>query len=440
MKASRRKLLQQAMDAFVIHGGGAAASRELNIPKTTLVDRNENAIREGLVPSPDALKAAGLKAPSSAPYAEDKSKFREEFTAQDCIDELMRLVEMNPDKVLSRNFVRVYSCMSESTWNRYFGTFEEFKRQAGVILSRHQHRHEKDIAKHAAADNMRALNEEKCRYEGKYAKPNGKRFKTGLVGSDMHDKECDPFYRRVFLEAARRIMPDFVVLNGDIFDLPEFSKFTQDPRDWDLIGRISWVHDFLRALRETCPDTEIILVEGNHEFRLLRHLAEASPALRTLLADLHGFTVSQLLGLDQFEVNLIARTDLAAWTERDIKKELQQNWVNLYDCVVGHHYPEGRQMGYPGWNGHHHKHIVWPGFNPKHGAYEWHQIGCGHRRDATFTNGEKWANGFLTVHLDIEKHTSQFDYTQILDHCVLGGDWYIRAPEETVIVQGPLEV
>jgi hypothetical protein len=427
------------MDAITTHGP-SEASRQLGTPKSTLIDRNETAIKEGMVPSPAALKAAGLKPPKDAPYSESKDKFREDFTAQDCIDELMRLVELNPNKVLSRNFVRVYSCMSESTWNRYFGTFHEFKRQAGVTLSRHQHRHEKDIAKHAAADTMRAMNEEKCRYEGKYAKPNGRRFKTALVGSDIHDKECDPFYRRVFVDAARRIVPDIIVLNGDIFDLPEFSKFTQDPRDWDLIGRISWVHDFLSALRENCPDCEIILVEGNHEFRLLRHLAEATPALRTLLSDLHGFTVSQLLGLDQFEVNLIARTDLAAWTERDIKKELQQNWVNLNDCVIGHHFPEGRQMGYPGWNGHHHRHIVWDGFNPKHGAYEWHQLGCGHRRDATFTNGEKWANGFLTAHLDTEKFGTQFDYTQILDHCVLGGEWYVRQPGEMVISQGPLEV
>jgi UDP-2,3-diacylglucosamine pyrophosphatase LpxH len=85
------------------------------------------------------------------------------------------------------------------------------------------------------------------------------------------------------------------VLNGDIFDLPEFSKYTQDPRHFAPVERIKWVHQFLNDLREAAPDAQIDFVEGNHEFRLLRHLSEATPALMTVLADLHGMTIPTCL-------------------------------------------------------------------------------------------------------------------------------------------------
>ncbi len=89
-------------------------------------------------------------------------------------------------------------------------------------------------------------------------------------------------------------------------------------------------------------------------------------------------------------------------------------------------------MGMPGWNGHHHKHIVWDSYNPIHGSFEWHQIGCGHKRDATYTQGEMWANGFLSVHCDVNSKRSVFDYTQITDHAVVGGKWHTRNDTEFI--------
>src|SRR5690606_14307548 len=67
------------------------------------------------------------------------------------------------------------------------------------------------------------------------------------------------------------------------------------------------------------------------EYRLLRHLAEASPAIRAVLSDLHGMTVGSLLGLDKYEVRYIARGDLAAWTKGDINKELRKNHAVYFD-------------------------------------------------------------------------------------------------------------
>lgn len=369
----------------------------------------------------------------NVPLSEDRTKITEAWTKEQCIDCLRKIAEANPDQVISRNFFRVHSPIAESVWSAHFGTFHEFKRAANIILSRHAHLLEKSIAKHASKDRMREMMGQKTGWESAYLRPSTKQFQTVLVGSDMHDKLCDPFYRRLFVETANRVQPEKIVLNGDIFDLTEFGKYTQDPREYDPIGRMLWVHKLLEDLRETAPDAEIIFVEGNHEFRLLRHLTEATPAMVTVLGDFHGMTVPDLLGLSKYEVNYVARMDLAAFNESDIKQQLRKNYSILYDCVLFHHFPDGFNMGLPGANGHHHKHLVRIGFSPTYGPYEWHQLGAGHIRQATYCAGEKWSNGFLLTHVDTWNKKSQMEYIDCShDHCFIGGMFYARTEEERI--------
>ena len=380
----------------------------------------------------DNLKV-GLR--DGLPLSEDERKFHPEWTAEDCIGELLRVAKLEPTKVISRNHFRVYSDISESTWNRYFGTFLEFKRQAKIILSRHAHRLERSIAKHASVDKLRDMNIEKRLWEGRYLRPTSARFQTALVGSDLHDLECDPFYLRLFIDTARRVQPEKIILDGDIFDLPEFSKYAQDPREFKVIDRIKWVHKLLAALRKACPNSEITLIEGNHEYRLLRHLGEQNQALLVVLNDLHGYTVPSLLGLKDFEVNYVAKADMTAFSERDIKEQIGKNYITCWDnAVLFGHYPNMREMGIPGANGHHHRHIVWNSYSPIYGSWEWHQLGCGHKREASYCAGEKWSNGFLLVHVDTVSKRSQFEYLDVShDHCFIGGKLYHREDYEPVM-------
>jgi len=359
------------------------------------------------------------------PLSQDETKLTK-ASKEECIAELQRIAEIDTTKIITRNYFRVHSKFAESAWNAHFGTFQEFKSQANITLSRAQFRLEKGIAKHASVDILRDLSKEKANREGTYLRPDKKRFQTVLVGSDVHDIECDPFWLECFIDTAKRVKPEKIVLNGDIFDLPEFGKYTVDPRTWDVVGRIKWVHEFLAAIRAASPDSEITLIEGNHEYRLLRHLAEQSPAMVVLLSDLHGYTVSKLLGLDDYEVNYVSKSDLTAFTQKDVKDEVGRNYKIFYDCLLAHHFPQGRQMGYPGFNGHHHKHIVWPFYNPTFGSTEWHQVGCGHQRDASYTNGEVWSNGFMLCNVDTKKKHVQFEYVEVKDFAVIGGKWYTR--------------
>ena len=153
----------------------------------------------------------------------------------------------------------------------------------------------------------------------------------------------------------------------------------------------------------------------------------------TVLSDLHGMTIPDLLGLTKYEVNFVARADLSAFTETDIKKELHKNYAVLYDCVLFHHFPDGFSYGLPGANGHHHKHLVRSAYSPTYGSYEWHQLGSGHRRQATYCAGEKWSNGFLLAHVDTHTKRTQFEYIDVSHaHCMIGGLFYERMDGEGI--------
>lgn len=408
----------------------ADVASELGISIKTV--RNKAGFLRGLAAQdPTATKVVLRASTSEIPLSEDTSKFMEYWTAEDCIVELQRIAKIDTEHVISRNYFRNHSSISESTWNRFFGTFEEFKRQAGLKLSRQQHGMERAIAKHASVDHYRQLTIDRADYGTRYEVFSDSRFKTILVCSDLHDIEIDEFYLRVLIDTAKRVQPDILVFNGDIFDLPEFGKYGVDPREWDVVGRIKFVHErIFKPLREACPNTQFDFIEGNHEARLLRQLADATPALRSVLADLHGFTISKLLGLDEFGINYIAKADLAAFTKQDFTKQLAANYKVYFDSFMCHHFPHARNMGLPGVNGHHHSHQVWPQFNPIYGAYEWHQLGSGHKRSATYCEGERWHNGFDIAHIDTKTRATTHDYIAVTDFAVAGGKLYHREPAE----------
>jgi hypothetical protein len=650
---------------------------------------------------------------------------------------------------VTRDRYRKESGVPEPVWTYHFGTFAELKRQADAGPSRTVNKIHAAVARATSSKKYEPLNLERSEYGEKYLRIDKARYKTMVVASDLHDKEIDPFYNRVFQDTCARVQPDVIVLGGDVFDLPEFGKYNVDPREWDVVGRIKFVHEnILAPMRASCPDTQIDLIEGNHECvtpeteiltstgwvladklskyhrvgsfdldtheinyekpvalakqddrevyevsstfkceritsnhnviydgtlmsldyltgpimgekmngarflnalhtspkreipvdenlvrlamwivtngtfrttegddgywlsfrvpsrvarrikytvipidglnwtmtkkgievsgprmreivelitgktdvddltlwralpdwfaalpttygpilareltwastqgfmsrktsyynghgtvlgdalqlwlvtrgvpcavnhltneqfilvfnpknemermrgrkvtktalgtstvvsiqtvdgtlitrlngrvnftgncRLVKHLADFSPATRAILGDLHGMTLGDLFGLSAYEVNYVAKADLKSYTERDHRKELQNNYRVYWDSVMVHHFPHARNLGLPGLNGHHHEHVVWPMYNVHRGAYEWHQLGSGHRRKASYCEGEKWHNGFAIVHVDTLTKSVNIEYVPITTFAVVGGKFYTREPSEII--------
>jgi hypothetical protein len=369
------------------------------------------------------------------PISEKYQKERLDMTKEDCIALLKGLAEADPDRFITRNWFRVNSGITENTWNRYWGTFREFKVAAGVTVSRHVRRMEMEIAKHSSVDHYRVMNGEIHEYVGKYTRTSNKRWQTILVAADFHDKGCDPFALRVFLDVAKRVQPEIVVLAGDVLDLPEFGVFTVDPRDWDPVGRIDFVQQrILAPIRSLCPNADIRYHLYNHEYRLIRHLADKTPAMRAVLSDFLGMSLSDLFGLDEFQISVVSKADLAAFTKAQIKNELRKNYETYFDCFLVHHFTRDLlRRGMPGLSGHNHKHLAWSFESPTWGSYEVHQIGAMCFRDATYCEAERWNNGFALVHVDTQMKRSTTEYIQVGETvAVAGGKYYFRQDDERV--------
>lgn len=673
-------------------------------------------------------------------------------TSEAILEAFQKLQDAQPaGKSVTRDSFRKESGIPESDWEYHFGTFAELKRAAGLAPTRADAKLKSAIAKSVSVSARAGVALERAEYGEKYLRTDKGRYKTMLVASDLHDKEIDPFFNRVMIDTARRVQPDNIVLGGDVFDLPEFGRYTIDPREWDAVGRIKFTHaNIFRPLREAAPDAQFDLIEGNHECitpdtevltvtgwikagdyaalkakppiasfdlvdhnvtynapvavatqggrevyevestfkkeritanhkmvvggrylrkleeiadnelvgenmtyalrsepkfpqvvdddlvrlaiwiithatinqtegeyqywlsfnhipkrierrikavvqripgikwekvrnglevegpaiagilelitglevighgtrwfdtpdwlerlpvrygkivaeeltwastqgfmaprtsyfkgwshnvgealqwfmvsrgvpcamrklplgqytltfnetgtlerwrgrpvkksvyyrygdvvsiqtvdgtlitrvdgkinftgncRLVKHLADFSPATRAILGDLHGMTIGDLFGLKEFEINYVAKADLKAYSAKEHDRELENNYRVYHGNVMVHHFPHARHMGMPGVNGHHHSHQVWPMFNIHQGAYEWHQLGAGHKRSASYCEGERWHNGFALIHIDTVTKSVNIEYIPVTSMAVVGGKFYTREPHELI--------
>jgi hypothetical protein len=347
---------------------------------------------------------------------------------------LMQALSIENEGVINRRIWEDKTGVTRATVDRLCGSFTVLKELAGIGITPSQRQRNNSVSKHVRSDKNKELGQDRLNWGSDYKKPGSdSRWKTVLIGADFHDIECDPFVLRVFLDTIKRISPDNIVMGGDLFDIPEFGKYTCDPRDWDASGRIKFALDHIvKPIREAAgPDVQIDLIEGNHEIRLLNQMCDDAPALMDVLSSIHGMTMRDIFGLDKYEINYIAKSDLHGWSKADERKSVSKNFEIYYDSFMFCHFPEQRaKSGMPGMNGHHHKHQVWPMCNQTFGSYEWHQLGGFHYRDASYADGEVWSNGFMIAHVDTKTKSTVFEYVDVKDHCCVGGQYYLRGRSE----------
>lgn len=362
--------------------------------------------------------------------SEEKKKFDPHATSEELIADLRRVQEENPDTYITRKKYRKLGKYSDSTWDSRYGTFHEYRRQARLELSRGQQTLEKRIAKHASLDTYRGFMEvEVLPWNGRYERDHSGRWQTMIFGSDMHDKLADPFAKMVFIETCRRVQPNKIALVGDIYDSMEFSRFDKDPRAWDAAGRLAFVRDeFFRPLREVCPEAEITLLAGNHEHHLLRHMAERTPEMRAILSDFMGLTFADLLGLKEFEINLICQHDLSSYTPAMSREEIKKNRKTYYGCITADHYPDPKfDLGTCWVGGHTHKPALFTGCNEVLGGLWGMALGCLTTVDNNYTYKNRNQNGFAMAHIDtLKKHSIPEPVIFSDSGCVVGGVRYSR--------------
>lgn len=117
-----------------------------------------------------------------------------------------------------------------------------------------------------------------------------------LVLSDLHMPYHDRDSIQLAVKEGLKFKPVGILLNGDILDCHELSKFDKDPSKARYTEEIALAKQFFLWLRWKFPKAEIVFKEGNHEERLTKYIIRRAPALFDLVkwADLLSLKIHDI--------------------------------------------------------------------------------------------------------------------------------------------------
>ena len=304
-------------------------------PRQKMLDRYEAALTK-------ASAKRELRRDLRDEYRNDKTK--RERVRKLLIADLLRVYN-HPDNpyagwAASRKRFRELGHFPEILVADLFGTHAEFERAAGLrdkrgtskvaLLTSRLHA-EKDIREYAEESVLGSVG----RWSKEYRKKEG--VKHVLVGSDFHGQFVDPLALRVFLDVAKDVQPDAIVMNGDVTDFPQVSRFTSFPGSCSLSlqDEIDWTREhILRPTREAAPDAAMLYVIGNHEHRLIRYLADTAPEL----ASLRCLRWDTLFGIDDLQIEMVFGGNFMAPLQRNrTDNTRRKTHAVLYDSLVVTH-------------------------------------------------------------------------------------------------------
>jgi hypothetical protein len=124
------------------------------------------------------------------------------------------------------------------------------------------------------------------------------REQTILVCPDTHVPYHDPVAWEVFLNVARKVRPDVLVLIGDFADCEAISSHTKSPtRRHRVVEELDVVNEKLDEI-DALRIPRKIWTEGNHERRLTRIVAEKVPELDGMVRTLQEYLKVKERGIE----------------------------------------------------------------------------------------------------------------------------------------------
>lgn len=123
---------------------------------------------------------------------------------------------------------------------------------------------------------------------------------------ETHDPRAIDIARQV----VRAVNPKRIVMHGDNWDLPEFSKYRKHPVFAQTTqATVNWGFQTMQDLRSDAPGADMDWLEGNHEFRLSAFIidnAAAAFGLKQANGDWPVMSVPHLCHLDELRINYIS--------------------------------------------------------------------------------------------------------------------------------------
>jgi len=232
-----------------------------------------------------------------------------------------------------------------------------------------------------------------------------------VVMSDMHCPFQDDTAIWLVNQFCRWYKPHIVIIDGDLIDFYAISKFDKSPEratSQAIREEVEAARAVLEEIRKANQKATIILIVGNHEFRLRKHIYRKKiedPQFATIL-DLAGVSTStifaKLLHLKELRIKLVdLNPDIAKFTDNYIK--IGNLYIGHWDRANKHAAYTAKNLlvdkGVNGLQAHTHRigtHIK----TTLSGTLEFHEIGCLCSLEPHYTCRQDWAHGFAVVEGD----------------------------------------
>jgi len=127
-----------------------------------------------------------------------------------------------------------------------------------------------------------------------------------LTLSDIHLQFHDLVALTAAIEYGEARQPDVVLLNGDILDCYDISRFMKEQDRPTITDEIAMGVQFLEFLRETFPKARIIYKLGNHEERMRHYILKNAPQFGNLKAlEFESLLQFERLGIERVNREII---------------------------------------------------------------------------------------------------------------------------------------
>lgn len=195
-------------------------------------------------------------------------------------------------------------------------------------------------------------------------------MKLALKGADtqigyrqLPDGTLDPFHDEAamecFVQAANELQPDKIQILGDFLDLASQGRFAQEAAFANTTqAALNTGHAFLAKLRATCPDAEIIVIEGNHDKRMQNFIeANAVAAFGLKRAGMPDswpvMSLPYLLRLDELGVKYVDAYPAATDWDNDTTRNIHGTKANSKGSTTAQYVHEIPHLNT--WAGHTHR-------------------------------------------------------------------------------------
>jgi hypothetical protein len=105
----------------------------------------------------------------------------------------------------------------------------------------------------------------------------------GLVLADQHLPYQDNRAHTIAINWAKENQyTDFILIDGDLNDFYQFSRFDRDPDKRDFMFEMECTKKYLEILQKQFPNAKIIIKHGNHDYHFERFINQKAPELNKL--------------------------------------------------------------------------------------------------------------------------------------------------------------